>query len=449
MPKMTTTPPGRLPPQNIEAEQSLLGAMLIENGVIDEVADILVAGDFYRSAHGQIYGCIIELHEKREPVDLVTLTNLLQKRNTLEAVGGAVYLASLVNEVPLAVNARHYARIIQDKALLRALIAKGNAIIKHCLDDSEEVDEVIDFAESCLFEIAGKKVKPSVYGVKDLIIDSYAVLEERQKNKGMPSGVATGFIELDSVTAGFQKSDLIILAARPSMGKTALALNITRNVAVTAGIPVVFFSLEMSKEQLVMRLLCAESRVNSARFRDGFISMEDWENLHRAGDRLHRAPIFIDDSSANSALSIRAKTRRLKLDKGIGLIVIDYLQLMNVSRSRERRDLDISEISRSLKGLAKELDIPVVALSQLNRQIERRDDKRPKLSDLRESGAIEQDADLVALIHREEVFKKPEERPPFENKAEVILAKHRNGPTGSVKLTYLKQYSRFENTKCA
>jgi len=434
-----------LPPQNIEAEASLLSAILIDNRILDDVVDVLISEDFYRSTHQIIFKAMIELVEKREPIDLVTLTNILKDRGELDTIGGAIYLAKLIDEVPLAVNAGHYAKIIHDKATLRRLIEKGYAIIKNCFDDQENVDEIIDFAESCLFEISEKKIKPSFYEVKDLLKGGFETLEMCEKNKGIPTGVPTGFRQLDSLTSGFQNSDLIILAARPSMGKTAFALNIARNAAVDGNIPVAFFSLEMAKEQLVMRLLFSEARLNATRLRDGFINKQDWEILNKACCTLHAAPIYIDDSADNSALSIRAKSRRLKLEKGLGLVIIDYLQLMKVTRPNERRDLDISQISRSLKGLAKELQIPVIALSQLNRQLEKRDDKRPRLSDLRESGSLEQDADVVAFIHREEVFKKKEDKIPFEGKAELIIAKQRNGPTDSLPLAFLKSYSRFEN----
>jgi replicative DNA helicase len=437
--------PNKIPPQNIEAEASLLSAVLVDNRILDDVVDILMPKDFYRSAHRIIFGAMIELADKSEPVDLVTLTNILNDRGELETVGGAIYLAKLIDEVPLAVNAEHYAKIIHDKAILRGLIEKGYAIIKNCFDDQEHVDEVIDYAEGCIFEISEKKIKPSFFEVKDLLPGGFDTLKMCVDNKGVPTGVPTGFKKLDNLTSGFQKSDLIILAARPSMGKTAFALNIARNAAVESNIPVAFFSLEMAKEQLVMRLLFAEARLNATRLRDGFITKQDWETLNQAGSTLHEAPIYIDDSADNSALSIRAKTRRLKMEIGLGLVVIDYLQLMKVTRPNERRDLDISEISRSLKSLAKELQIPVVALSQLNRQLEKRDDKRPRLSDLRESGSLEQDADVVAFIHREEVFKKKEDKIPFEGKAELIVAKQRNGPTDSLPLAFLKSYSRFEN----
>ncbi len=435
----------RLPPQSIEAEASLFSAILIDNRVLNEVIEILRPSDFYKSAHQKIFETIIDLFEKNEPVDLATLANRLNDRGILEEVGGGTYLAKLVNEVPLAVNAKHYANIIHDKASLRGLIERSNAIIKRCLEDQENVDEIIDFAERCIFEISEKKIKPSFYKVTELVDGAFDVVEKRQKTKGMPTGVATGFTELDRLTLGFQNSDLIILAARPSMGKTAMALNIARNAAVDAKIPVAIFSLEMAKEQLVLRLLWAESRVSADRLRDGFMSDRDWKKLHQAGARLYEAPIYIDDSPENSALSIRAKTRRLKMEQNVGLVIIDYLQLMKIVRTSERRDLDISEISRSLKALARELEIPVVALSQLNRQLERRDDKRPRLSDLRESGALEQDADVVAFIHREDAFKKKGEFQPDDGKAELIVAKQRNGPTGSVPLAFLRQYLRFEN----
>jgi len=435
----------KVPPQNIEAEASLLSAILIDNRILDDVADVLAPSDFYRAAHQIIYGAMIELAGKSEPIDLVTLANILKDRGELEAVGGAIYLAKLIDEVPLAVNADHYAKIIHDKATLRRLIEKGYAIIKSCFSDQERVDEVIDYAEGCIFEVSEKKIKPSFSEVKDLLIGGFDTLKMCENNKGIPTGVPTGFKKLDNLTSGLQKSDLIILAARPSMGKTAFALNVARNAAVESDIPVAFFSLEMAKEQLVMRLLFSEARLNATRLRDGFITKEDWEILNQAGSTLHAAPIYIDDSADNSVLSIRAKSRRLKMEKGLGLVIIDYLQLMKVTRPNERRDLDISEISRSLKSLAKELQIPVIALSQLNRQLEKRDDKRPRLSDSRESGSLEQDADVVAFIHREEVFKKNEDKIPFEGKAELIVAKQRNGPTDALPLAFLKAYSRFEN----
>ena len=434
-----------LPPQSIEAEASLFSAILIDDRVLNEVLEILRPSDFYKSAHQKIFEAMIDLFQNEEPVDLVTLANRLSDTGKLEAVGGGAYLARLVDEIPMAVNARHYATIIHNKASLRALIEKSNAIIKRCLGEQDNVAEIIDFAESCIFEISGKKIRPSFYLASELVEAALDALEQRSKSRGVPTGIESGFKDLDTLTSGFQNSDLIILAARPSMGKTALALNIARNAAVENRTPVAIFSLEMAKEQLVMRLLCAESRISSDRFRHGLIYNDDWEKLQKAGAKLFQAPIYIDDSPENSALSIRAKSRRLKMEKGLGLVIIDYIQLMKVVRTSERRDLDISEISRSLKALARELEVPVVALSQLNRQLEKRDDKRPRLSDLRESGALEQDADVVAFIHRADAFKKKDEIHPADGTAELIVAKRRNGPTGSVDLAFLKSHLRFEN----
>jgi replicative DNA helicase len=435
----------KIPPQSVEVEASLLSAVLIDNSVLNEVVEILRPQDFYKTAHQKIFSAMIGLFEKSEPVDLVTLTNFFKDKEQLENIGGAVYLAALINEIPLAINAAHYAKIIHDKATLRDLIERGYAIIKRCWSEQSQVDEVLDFAESCIFKISERKIRPSFHRVKDLVCSSFDVIESRRKNEGQAAGVSTGFFKLDKLTSGFQKSDLIILAARPSMGKTAFALNITRNAAVECQIPVAFFSLEMSKEQLVMRLLCSEARIDSIQLRDGSVSKQDWDRLKNAGSTLYDAPIYIDDSYNNSVLSIRAKSRRLKKENGLGLVIIDYLQLIKVMRTSERRDLDVSEISRSLKGLAKELAIPVVALSQLNRQSERRDDKRPRLSDLRESGALEQDADVVAFIHRENAFRKKGELSFDEGTAELIIAKQRNGPTDSIHLTFLDAYARFEN----
>ncbi len=434
----------KLPPQSLEAEESILSAILIDNDTLLDIIGILSPENFYKPAHQKVFSAITELFSKGEPVDLVTLTNILREQNKLEEIGGATYLAALVDTVPLAVNAQHYARIIHSKACLRSLIEKSNAIVKLCFEDRGNVEDVIDFAESSIFEISENKTRPAFYSIDKIIENNIKALEEREGNKSLMTGVPTGFIRFDNLTSGFQKSDLIIIAARPSMGKTALALNIARNAAVDANIPVAIFSLEMSKEQLSMRMLCAEARINSSRLRGGFFSSEDWSSLTNAASVLSEAPIYIDDSSDISAMSIRAKARRLKMNKDLGLIIIDYLQLMKGRSSAERRDLEISEISRALKALAKELDLPVVALSQLNRKLEERSDKRPLLSDLRESGALEQDADVVAFIYRDEVYNKDENN-PNKGKAEIIVSKHRNGPVGWVPLTFLTAYTRFEN----
>lgn len=434
----------KVPPQSLEAEDSILSAILINNDTLLEVIEILSPEDFYKSAHQKIFTAITELFSKNEPADLVTLTNILREKNQLEEIGGAAYLAQLVDTIPLAVNAQHYAKIVHDKACARGLIEKANEIVKRCFEDGGNVDELIDFAESSIFEISDNKIKPSFYKISELIERNIDALEEREGNKALVTGVATGFTDLDYLTSGFQKSDLIIIAGRPSMGKTSFALNIARNAAVDSDIPTAIFSLEMSKEQLSMRMLCTEARVDSFRLRSGFLSSDDWTGLTEAAGVLTEAPIYIDDSPDISVMTIRAKARRLKKDKGLGLIIIDYLQLMRGHITAERRDLEISEISRSLKALAKELDIPVVALSQLNRKLEERSDKRPQLSDLRESGALEQDADVVAFIYRDEIYNK-EENNPLKNRAEILLKKQRNGPTGDITLTFLGAYTRFEN----
>jgi replicative DNA helicase len=437
-----------LPPHNLEAEESILSAILIDNNILLDVLEILSPEDFYKSAHQKIFLSITELFTRNEPTDLVTLTNILREKNQLEEIGGATYLPRLVDTVPLAINAQHYAKIVHEKASLRRLIEKSNAITKRCLEDQGDVDNVIDFAESSIFEISEHKNKQAFHPISKVIDSNIKTIEEHEKNKTLVTGVPTGFSKLDNLTSGFQKSDLIIIAARPSMGKTALALNIARNAAVDANIPTAIFSLEMSKEQLSMRMLCAEARVDFFTVRRGFMSQEIWMRITDAASTFFSAPVYIDDSPDISALSIRAKARRLKRDKGLGLIIIDYLQLMRGHAASERRDLEISDISRSMKALAKELDVPVVALSQLNRKLEERSDKRPQLSDLRESGALEQDADVVAFIYRDEMYNKDENN-PNKGKAEILLSKQRNGPTGKVDLSFLSAYTRFENLAAA
>jgi replicative DNA helicase len=372
--------PYGLPPQNIEAEESIISAILRDNNTLLDVIEILAPEDFYRTAHQKIYTAIIDLFDKTEPIDLVTLTNRLKEMGQLEEIGNPSYLVRLVDTVPLAV---HYAKIVHDKASLRRLIEKANAIVKRCFKEQGNADEVIDFAEEAIFEITENKSQQAFYPISKIILGNIETLEENQGNRSLVTGVPTGFSQLDNLTSGFQNSDLIILAARPSMGKTALALNIARHAAVDANIPVAIFSLEMSKEQLSLRMLCSEARIDSARLRGGFFSMEDWHRLTDAAGVLSESPIYIDDSASLTAMEIRAKARRLKMDKNIGLIIIDYLQLMQGRAGAERRDLEISEISRALKALAKELQLPVLALSQLNRMLEQRTDKRPRLSDLR------------------------------------------------------------------
>lgn len=433
-----------MPPQDIDAEESILSAILFDNETLFDIVEILSPDDFYRAAHQKIYAAITLLFAKNEPVDLVTLANILKKNKQLEEIGGASYLAQLVNEIPLAVNPVHHAKIVHEKASLRRLIHKANEITKRCFEDQDDVDGIIDFAENAIFEISDDKIKPSFFSISTIIDKNIDELEERQANKKLLTGVPTGFSRLDALTSGLQNSDLIILAARPGMGKTAFALNIARNAAVNSGVPTAVFSLEMSKEQLSMRMLCAESRVDSSKIRSGFFGRDDWERITEAAGVLSQAPLFIDDSPDISAMDIRAKSRRLKMDKGLGLIIVDYLQLMRGRIGAERRDLEISEISRALKILAKELELPVVALSQLNRKLEERSDKRPMLADLRESGALEQDADVVAFIYRDDVYNKDENN-PNRNKAEIILAKQRSGPVGTAHLAFLSTYTRFED----
>ncbi|MGD8251281.1 MAG: replicative DNA helicase [Desulfobacterales bacterium] len=431
-------------PQSIEAEESLLSSILIDNATLDDILDILSASDFYRSAHQKVFSAITDLSTRGEPVDLVTLSDRLKVKGELETVGGVSFLSKLIESAPFAVNAPHYARIVHEKAVLRRLIDTANRITRTCFEAGKEMDEIVDFAESAIFEISENKGSQAFIPLRQLIDVNIDMLEERQGNKALVTGVETGFSDLDSLTSGLQPSDLIILAARPSMGKTALALNLARNAAIAANSAVAIFSLEMSKEQLSMRMLCSEAQVDSFRLRGGFLSTDDWERLTHAADVLSTAPIFIDDSADVTSMDIRAKARRLKMDHDLSLVIIDYLQLMKGRSGIERRDLEISEISRSLKSLAKELNVPVLALSQLNRKLEERNDKRPKLSDLRESGALEQDADVVMFIYRDDVYNKDENN-PNRGTAEIIVAKHRNGPIGDVTLTFRGASTRFEN----
>jgi replicative DNA helicase len=436
----------KLPPQNLEAEEALISAVLIDNQALTDIADVLAPDDFYKPAHRKIFAAMLALYKTDSPVDLVTLSNRLRQSGELENIGGAAYLARILDSAPMALNARHYAEIVHNKATLRTLLVHGNAIVNRCLDDTCDTEELLDWAESGIFKVSERKIVPTVHAVEDLLEGRFKVIAERQKYKTLYTGVPSGFGELDDLTSGFQNSDLIIIAARPSMGKTAFALNLATHAAVQNGVPTIVFSLEMSKEQLAMRLLTAESRVDPYRLKHGFTTPEDWKNLKKARKRLCGAPIYIDDASDITALKLRTKARRLKAEKKVGLVIIDYLQLMKVQQRAERRDLDISEISRSLKGLAKDLDIPVIALSQLNRQLENREDKRPRLSDLRESGALEQDADVVIFIHREAAFRRKEDAAVEDDGvADIIVAKQRNGPTDRVKLAYLREYTRFEN----
>ena len=434
----------RLPPQNIEAEQSVLGGILLNNQALNTVLEILKAGDFYSEAHRKIFAAIVDLSDRNEPSDLITLSSILRDRKHLDQAGGTTYLASLVDNVPSAANIAHYSKIVKEKSILRSLIATATDILNKSYDASKDIENVLDEAEHAIFDISENKIRPAFFPFKEIIKDSVRTIEKLYERKELVTGVPTGYEKVDDMTSGFQKSDLIIIAGRPSMGKTAFALNIAQYAALEAAVPVAVFSLEMSKEQLAIRLLSAESRVDSQRIRRGFLGETDWPKLIAAASRLSEAPIYIDDTPAITVLEMKAKARRLKAEVNLGLIILDYLQLMRSSGYKDSREQEISDISRSLKALAKELNVPVVALSQLNRKVEDRQNKRPQMADLRDSGAIEQDADVIAFIYRDEVYDKSEENPE-KGMAEIIIGKQRNGPTGMVKLAFLEKYTRFEN----
>ena len=435
----------KLPPQSIEAEMSILGGILLDNEAINRVLDVLEPDDFYRESHRKIMRAMIELNEHREPCDLITLTTILKKKSELEEIGGAPYLATLVDYVPTAANIAYYSKIVKEKSISRNLISAATEIVTDGFDDQADIEELLDKAQKVIFQISENRIKTPYFALNLILKDAIKYIGELYEKKESVTGVPTGFIDLDQKTSGFQRGDLIIIAGRPSMGKTAFALNIAQYAAVHAqpSYPVVVFSLEMSKEQLVTRLLCSEARVDASRLRTGHLVDGDWDKIMRGADKLFEAKIFIDDTPAISVMEMRAKARRLKAEHGIGMIVVDYLQLMRGGSSPESRQQEISEISRSLKALAKELSVPVVALSQLNRGLESRTDKRPIMSDLRESGAIEQDADIVMFVYRDEVYNK--ENPDAKGRAEIIIGKQRNGPIGTVDLTFLGEYTRFEN----
>jgi len=433
----------KLPPQNIEAEQSVLGGILIENEAVNKVMEILTADDFYRDAHSRIFNALISLSERDEPADLITLTNELRKIDQLDSIGGASYLASLIDLVPTAANIEYYAKIVKEKAILRKLIQTSTEIITQSYQDRGDVEGFLDEAERAIFEISEKRVKPSFYSIRDIVKESFKTLERLFEKKELVTGVPSGFKELDRYTAGFHASDLIIVAGRPSMGKTALCLNLAQYAAIEKRIPVAVFSLEMSKEQLVIRMLCSEAQVEGTRLRTGFLTESDWPKLTLAAGNLSDAPIFIDDSAAISILELRAKARRLKGEHGLGMLIIDYLQLMKGRAKVESRQQEISEISRSLKALAKELNIPVIAVSQLSRKTEERTGNRPQLSDLRESGAIEQDADLILFLYRDEVYNRSGDN-PNKGTAELIIGKQRNGPIGKIDLAFLDKFTTFK-----
>ncbi len=433
----------RVPPQNLEAEQSVLGGILIDNQTFHRIEDIIDTDDFYRPANGKIFAAMKELSVRNEPVDVVTLTAKMKEMGIYEEVGGAAYLADLLERVPTAINAEYHARLVVDHSMKRRLVSTSTEIGRRGMDPGENTDELLDFAEKSIFSLTSNKKTKGVAPVRDIVRGAIKELEYRFEHQGMLTGIASGFTDLDKMTLGFQRSDLIIVACRPSMGKTSFALGVARHAAVETKQSVLFFSLEMSKEQIVTRLLAAEAKVDSGRIRSGALTDQDWTKMIRAAGSLSEAPVYIDDTPSLTAMEIRAKARRLKaqLNNKLGCVIVDYLQIMGSPKGFESREKAISDISRSLKALGKELDVPVIALSQLNRSIETRQDKRPMMSDLRESGAIEQDADLIIFIHREMVEAPSNQASP----AEFIIGKNRNGPRDSVKVAWLGQFTSFEN----
>jgi replicative DNA helicase len=432
----------KLPPQNLEAEQSVLGAILLDNNALYTAFELITQDDFYKDSNKKIFVAMTELLEKNEPIDIITLTDHLRKKDNLDAVGGTQYLTSLVSMIPTSANVRFHSKIVREKSMVRGLLRSVTDIARNVYETEQDAEELIDYAEKTIFDLSEKRISPSFSVLKDVIKDSFQMIEQLYDKKEAVTGVPSGFKELDELTTGLQKSDLIIIGGRPSMGKTAFSLNIAQHVGVNMNEPVAIFSLEMSKEQLAFRMLCSEAMVDSNNIRKGFIRKDDWHKLTSAAGKLAQSPIFIDDSSAISVLEMRAKARRLKVEHGLSLIIVDYLQLMRGRGNAERREQEISEISRSLKGLAKELRVPVIALSQLNRGVETRTgNKKPTLADLRESGAIEQDADVIIFLYRDEVYNKDSN----ENKgrAEIIVSKQRNGPTGTINLSFISQCTRF------
>ncbi|MCX8022218.1 MAG: replicative DNA helicase [Syntrophorhabdaceae bacterium] len=436
----------RVPPQNIEAEESLLGGILTEHEAINKVIDIVGPEDFYKEANGKIYELMIGLYEKNEPIDIVTLSSAARDKGIIDKIGGIAYLNTLVDRMPSSANIVNYAKIVREKGLMRSLMNAATEIIEAGYEVDIDVDEYIDNAEKMIFNVAERKFKPSFFPVRNIVMESVKTIERLYEKKQLITGVPTGFTELDRLTSGLQPSDLIVVAGRPSMGKTAFAMNIAQHASMLKEnpIPVGIFSMEMSKEQLVTRLLSSESEVEHSKLRTGTLSSAEWPKLAYAAGRLAEAQIFIDDSPAMTVLELRARARRLKKEHGLGLLVVDYLQLMRGGKaSVERREQEISEISRFLKALAKELNIPVIAISQLNRMVEQREDKRPRLSDLRESGAIEQDADVIMFIYRDEVYNRDREN--NRGIAEIIIGKQRNGPTDTVELAFLDKFATFKN----
>ncbi len=432
----------RVPPQSKEAEQSVLGSMIIDREAIFSAAELLTENDFYSTAHKKIFSGVISLSEKGEPVDLVTLSEELQRDQCLDAIGGRSYLVTLANAVPTAANVQYHSQIVREKSILRSLIQTATGIVSRSFDAPHDVDEFLDEAEQMIFEIGKRGKQQNFASLKEVLVDAFDRIEKLFDEKKGVTGVSTGFADMDKLTSGLQASDLIVIAARPSMGKTTLALNMTQQIAVKEKRPTAFFSMEMSKEQLAQRLLCAESQVDAQNMRRGFLSQDEWHKLTRAVGPLSDSPLYIDDSASLSVMEVRAKARRLKAEKGLEAIFVDYLQLMRGFSRSESRQQELSEISRALKALAKELSVPVVALSQLSRAVEKRPDRRPILSDLMESGGIEANADLVMFIYRDSYYNKDTDK---GNIAEISIAKQRNGPTGIFELYFLDRYTKFAN----
>ena len=434
---------GKIPPHDIDAEQAVIGSMLTDKDAVVDAIEVLKPDDFYRQDNKTIYEAIVNLYNRAEPIDIITVKSELTSLGKLEAVGGLEYIAVLPDKVPTTANVEKYIKIVEEKSILRRLIRASNELIDLGYSETEEVDTIIGQAEKKVFEISQKKNQKGYTPIKDILVESFAEIEKLYNQKEPITGIPTGFADLDYKTAGLHNSDLVLVAARPAMGKSAFALNIATNAAVQAKVPTVIFNLEMSKSQLVSRILCSEAMVDSNKIRTGKIEEDDWVKLATALGPLSEAPIYIDDTPGITVTEIRAKCRKLKMEKNIGLIVIDYLQLIQGSGKRNSsREQEISEISRSLKILAKELDVPVIALSQLSRAAEQRADHRPMLSDLRESGAIEQDADIVMFLYRDDYYNPDSEK---KNIAEVIMAKHRAGSTGTVELLWLGNYTKFVN----
>jgi replicative DNA helicase len=436
-----------VPPQNLEAEESVLGAMMLSPGAIGAVSEILDGGDFYRESHAKIYRAAVGLYARGEPVDAITLVDELEERGELEDVGGRLRVHELAALVPAAANAAHYARIVREVATLRGLIRTGQEIARLGWERPGEVQELVDRAEQILFDLSQDRVTTEFSHIESLLKDSFERITQLYEAGAEVTGVPSGFRELDRLTSGFQPGNLVIVAARPSMGKSALGLCMAANLAVREGIPIGIFTLEMSKSEVTQRLMCSEAKVESQRLRTGKLAIDDWPRLTAACDKLAKAPLYVDDTGSINLMEIRSKARRLKSrEPTLGLILIDYLQLMTSGVTVENRVQEVSQISRSLKVLARDLDVPIVAMSQLSRAVEQRHDKRPILSDLRESGSIEQDADLVMFIYRDEYYNEESDQ---QGMAEVALAKHRNGPTDTIKLSFLKRYAKFSDLAAA